>query len=226
MATKTATGGLPGLATVKVLAGSLTLPSFTVAALAEAVGVSPKTVDDILRRRYKKYFYPVGPDHGGQPGRPAQRWALRDDRASEVVDIVDEVRRVSGADISRKARESELADASLVMAANAVTSVRGSDPESARSLLRTVKYNLELAGFAPDGSPVDNEVDASSAAKARLVAVVGDLVEAELTKDQRLIDEANLRALPVLTDVAPDIPANEWLPLAVACQGGGTTGLP
>jgi hypothetical protein len=226
MAPHNAVPRLPGLATAKVLAGSLGLSSFTTEELAEQVGVAKPTVDDVVRNRYKEYFCALGPEHAGRPGRPKQRWAIQEDRVSDVASIVRAVRDVGRDTRHRSVAESDLVDAYLVMAANAVTSVRGSDPVSAQALIDTADGNLRLAGFESDGSPIRQDLDDPMLGKARLIAVVRDLVDAELSNDHMRIDVAKLRALPVLTATSTDMRANEWLPLAMTVSTTSSSIIP
>src|SRR5215813_668758 len=79
--------GVSGVETLKVLAGAVDLPDFTVDGLARHTGVSRRTVDTV-RRRYAEVFERLETRDRPARGRPAVRWRLRPDQVDRVLTLV------------------------------------------------------------------------------------------------------------------------------------------
>ncbi len=205
-----------GVETIKTLVASLGVPDFTVDELAQQTGVSPKTVDTVVRR-YLEAFDRLPSGKQGNPGRPPIRWRLRTDHLDEVLAVVDSHQAALGAGGWR----SEVADtpdpdtveASIIMAATAVARA-SDDAEQAKQLVAAARNSLAAAGFGSDGSPWADQPDQELAGRARFIAAAADVADACLSGDQQRIDKAQARAMPHLEDAKRYMSATEWMPLA------------
>lgn len=209
-----------GLETAKVLTAALDVPTFTVTELAAAANVSTSTVNNVLARGYQDFFDCLGRDRRqGSRGAPPKRWTIRKDRLTDLYEIVREI-RLAGAvpPESQDEDDSRLIDASLGTAVHAlVQAAAEEDPESATTLIEAAKTDLVAAGFERDGVPLTNlKSDRQSAARARLIAAVSDVLLAKLTDDEQLIEDAQVRTYPAFVETKPVVVADEWLALVNA----------
>ena len=204
-----------GVETIKTLIACLGVPDFTVDELAQQAGVSRRTVDTVVRR-YKQAFDRLPSGKQDAPGRPAVRWRLRNDHLDEVLAAVDSHQSALGA-----SWRSEMADvpgpdtveASLIMAAAAIAR-ESDDTEQAKQLVAAARNSLAAAGFGSDGSPLTGQPGKELAARARLIGVTADVVDACSSGDQKRIDEAQAQAMPHVEDAKRYMSATEWMPLA------------
>jgi hypothetical protein len=212
-----------GRETLKVLAGAVARPSFTVAELADEVGVSRSTTETVVSR-YGDYFHKAGSEHPGSPGRPAVRWAVRDDRLADLDEVVASYRPIaSRSDLAAVEIDPDEADTSLLMAIKALSLAQSSD-ESAEILVSAARTNLRNAGFTPDGEALAGTAPSGQQlAKARAIAAVGTALEANVTGDEHVKEGAQVGALHALKDSMPVVNAEEWVPLAnTALHAWGT----
>ncbi len=91
---------------------------------------------------------------------------------------------------------------------------RSDDAGQTKQLVATARNSLAAAGFGHDGLPSTGQPDQELAGRARFIAAVADVVDACLSEDQQLIDEAQARAMPHVVDAARHMPAADWMPLA------------
>jgi DEAD/DEAH box helicase domain-containing protein len=204
-----------GVETIKTLIACLGVPDFTVDELAQQAGVSRRTVDTVVRR-YQHAFdrLPSGKQDG--PGRPPVRWRLRADHLDEVVAAVDSHQAALSPGWRSEladAPDSATVEASLIMAAAALAR-RPDDARQTKQLVATARNSLAAAGFGPDGLPYAGHPGQVLAGRARFIAAVAEVVDARLSNDQQLIDEAQARAMPHVVDAARYMSAAEWMPLA------------
>lgn len=206
---------IAGVETLKALAGAVGVPSFTVASLAERSGVARRAVDTVLRR-YPFMFERLPPTSRTGMGRPPVQWRLRPDRIDEVAVRVGQLQAALGPDrelLGANPPEPDLAEASLLMAVDAVTTAPTDDPEVAGLLLRAARDSLAAAGFGPDGASGSTGHDLDLSRRARMIASVADLVDAWVGGDQTRIDEAQARAFSTVVEAAGNMLADQWLPL-------------
>jgi hypothetical protein len=203
-----------GVETIKTLIACLGVPTFTVDELAQQAGVSRRTVDTVVRR-YQDAFDKLPSGKQGGPGRPPVRWRLRADHLDEVVAAVDSNQAALSvgqrSDLAG-APESAMAEASLIMAVTALAR-RSDDAGQTKQLVATARNSLAAAGFGSDGLPYAGQPGQELAGKARFIAVVADVVDACLSEDQQLIDEAQARAMPHVVDAARYMSVTDWMPL-------------
>jgi hypothetical protein len=211
-------GAVSGVATLRVLAGTLGVADFTVNSLAQRTGVSRETVDTVLRR-HPEAFRKIDRLPGPGRGRPQVRWQLRPDAIDEVVREVERLQAGAGVDrlSSTGSLEPSLIDASLTMAADSILRASADEPTNAMPLVDSARSSLLAAGFDPalnevtvQGGAEEHEI----APRARLISAVADLVEAEITGDHERIDLAKAKALPLVREARTSTFAEEWLPLA------------
>jgi RNA polymerase sigma factor (sigma-70 family) len=204
-----------GVETIKTLIACLGVPDFTVDELAQQAGVSRRTVDTVVRR-YQHAFDRLPSGKRGGRGRPAVRWRLRADHLDEVVAAVDSHQAALGSgrrsDLTG-APESATVEASLIMAVTALAR-RSDDAGQRKQLVATARNSLAAAGFGPDGLPSAGQQGQDLAGRARFIAAVADVIDACLSEDQQLIDEAQARAMPHVVDAARYMSATDWMPLA------------
>src|SRR5271166_626569 len=212
-----------GRETLKVLAGAVARPSFTVAELADSVGVSRSTTETVVSR-YAGYFRKAGSEHPGSPGRPAVRWAVREDRLADLDEVVASFRpaqtRSFGGEVEVDRDE---ADTSLLMAIKAL-SMAGAGDQSVEPLIAAARNNLQTAGFTPDGEAFPGTTaNTEQLATARVIAAVGDVLEANVIGSQHVQEAAQVEAYHALKESMPVINAEEWVPLAnTALNAWGT----
>jgi len=206
--------GSSGVETLKVLAGAIGLPTFTVDALAERAGVSRRTVATVLQR-YGQAFQQLGPSSPSGPGRPAIRWQVREDHIDDIVRRLDPIQSVVGDHVARSnAPVVDLTDAAVLMAANAIIHAPTDDPATAEALVSAARDSLASAGFAQDGSSLTPQRDEGIERRAELIASVVDVVDASVAGDQERVDQALMRAFPRLQEAMQHVTVDEWMPLA------------
>lgn len=209
---------IAGVETLRVLAGSVGVASFTVNSLARRTGVSRDTVDTVLRR-HRGVFERLDPIPGPGRGRPQVRWQLRAEAVDQVVAEVNRLQSVIeiqdlGPD---NTIDADVVEASLALAADAVLRAPVGDPRAAMSLVAAAKSSLLAAGYdftgdealstgLPETDPRGN--------RARIISTVADLVEAEATGGLDRLDSIQAKALPLVTEARSSMSAEEWLPLA------------
>ncbi|WP_425003117.1 hypothetical protein [Mycolicibacterium sp. S3B2] len=208
-----------GLTTLKVLNSAVSMPSFTVEDLAKDANVSRKTVDDVLRRRYKSFFRAVDSERLGAPGRPARRWAIQPERLPELNAMVASINLGAEQELEEATAEDEaVAEASLTLAMNAVAKADHRDIESLGTLIAAAKSNLFNAGFGTDGEPLPGmkKPNRRQQTKAQLIAAVSNVLEARITDNPKLRDDAQVHAFRILEESKSEVTADAWLPLTNA----------
>jgi hypothetical protein len=204
-----------GIETIKMLVASLEVPDFTIDELAQRASISRRTVDTVLRR-YKHAFEKVSTSRQEGRGRPSVRWRLRPEHLDDVVAAVNAHQSaLSKADraVDADAPGSDRAEASMIMAAVAISRT-SDDAEELTELVVAARYSLVTAGFSAGGLPLASQPSPELAARALLVAAVTDVVDACASADQRRIDEAQARAMPLILEARDSLAAAEWIPLA------------
>ncbi len=214
-----------GLETIKTLAGAISLPSFTVGSLSERAGVAPSLVTTVLDR-YREAFERLPSAPQGRRGRRPAIWRLKADRidgvAAKVRSLQSELNpdwRYQDAD---HPVDPDLAEASLLMAMNSVSSASRADPDTAMTLLAAARDALVTAGFNEDGSSWGGNVSELAPA-ACLVAAVADVVDTCIDGDRTRIDSAQARAFPALINAKSLMSADQWLPLAAMVVAAPST---
>jgi hypothetical protein len=219
---------ISGLETLRALAGTVGMGSFTVAALSENTGVPRATVDTVLRRYKEEFFEPVGTVAASGRGRPAVLWRVR---AAAIDDVVAEVERIQPGIRAvlhepADAEDAELSDASLALAADSILRADTDDPDAALAWVDAGRTSLLAAGFDPGFLADDVGVVTAGDVRyqhARLISAVADVVEAGADRDWARIDEAQANAFRLLEQTKSDLPAEQWLPLARrVVEAGGT----
>jgi len=212
------TSSISGIETIKMLVGTVGLPEFTIYELAEHTGVSRRTVDTI-RRRYEYLFEKLSPSKPDGPGRPTVRWRIRPDQVATVVKLVESRQSELQSALGSRWRASvaeppdtELADSSLIMAADALTRP-AADLSDLNHLVAAARHSLVAAGFNPDGTSWAEQHDPKLTSKARLLAAVADVVDASSANDDHRMEAAQERALLQIADAVRHLPVSEWLPL-------------
>jgi hypothetical protein len=197
-----------GVETAKVLAGALSVPRFTVDALAEATGVHRTTVDTTLRRYDEAFERVPTPKTDGRKGRPPATWRVRDDSLDEVLALV----RQAGIPPSPvPAGHEQDVEADLVLAAGALRHAPLDEPEKVDGYVAAARASLEAAGLldaeaAPDATP--------ATAYAAMVARTADVLEAWAHGDSKKLDVAQAAALTAAHYASQRVTADRWLPLA------------
>jgi hypothetical protein len=212
-----------GRETLKVLAGAVARPSFTVAELADSVGVSRSTTETVVSR-YSGYFRKAGSEHPGSPGRPPVRWAVREDRLADLDEVVAASRPPGGRPIGETVQvDKDEAETSLLMAIKAL-SLADARGQSVEPLIAAARNNLRSAGFTPDGDPLPGTAaNGEQLAVARTIAAVGDVLEANAVGSEHVKEAAQVEAFHALRDSMPVVKAEEWVPLAnTALNAWGT----
>ena len=221
-----------GVETLKVLAGTVGVGSFTVSSLAERTGVPRETVDTVLRRhRHAFRKLDLISRHGR--GRPQQRWQLRAEAIDEVVAEVGRLQAVIGTQSVEPTTTSEyeVVEASLTMATDSVLRASADEPQTALSLLKAARSSIQAAGYDPVVSDIPGEGSTATDAfsrRARVVSAVADLIEAQISGDAERIYSTQCKVLPLLRDAKSSMSAEEWLLLADRVMGaeGNVSALP
>ena len=199
-----------GVETLKTLRAAVELPTFTVVSLAEYAGVSKLTVSTV-RRRYEQMFKRVGLSEKveGKPGRRLQRWSLRPESIDEVADLAQSIRTSLTASERTGAPgvNAEVRDALLVSAANVLASTADATPDDVQYLLETARNSVSTLRAA-------QEVDIATMARTDFLESVAQVVGATFSKDQTGLEAAQARALTGAVVAFPNMPADQWLPLA------------
>ena len=217
--------GVSGVETLKVLAGAVDLPDFTVDGLARHTGVSRRTVDTV-RRRYGEVFERLDATDRPARGRPAVLWRLQPDQVDRVMDLIGSLPGLlSTAETSalRRDPDRELADALIAVAADHLGRMVGYQANDAGKLVSATWDSLTAAGFSTDGTPLFNAADERLTSKAAFVASVANLIDAVRSNQQERIDDAQATAFSVAAAAAAHMPADGWLPLTrLVVQAPGT----
>lgn len=210
-------GSVTGVETLRVLAAAVGTASFTVNSMAERAGVSRETVDTVIRR-HPGVFQKLDSIPGTGRGRPQVRWQLRDDAVDEVTAKAAKLHGAAGAlRIESGPLQSDLVDASLTLAADAVLRASADDRQAAESLVTAAWSSLRAAGYESLIDSAANEALPETDRQGHLALVIGaiaDLVAAEIIGEADQIDSVQARALSLIIDAKPSVFAEDWLPLA------------
>ena len=208
-----------GLETTKVLVGAADLPTFTVDALSEHVGVSRKTVDTV-RRRYSNLFEQVGSAASGGRGRPAILWRLKRQEVHKVAEVVDRVRAsLSSADQDalNEIPDEETARALVLGAVDSIGRAALRDEVECPELVRAARFSLASAGFQEGDPPPEKvSIETELAVSAAFTYSIASLIEAIRSGRQEDIDSTQSKALRLGVEASTFMSVEQWLPLARA----------
>jgi hypothetical protein len=210
-----------GVETAKALAGALSVPRFTVDALAEATGVHRTTVDTVLRRYPEAFERLPTPKENGRKGRPPATWRVRDDHLDDMLSVV------RSANVPRIPVPQDDQDvlASVLLAAMVLRRAPMDDPEKVKGSVTAARVSLQAAGLLDaEASPHATSITAHAA----LVARTADVLEAWAHGDARRLDVAQAEALTAAYYASQRVTAERWLPLAqrAAAAPGTILGAP
>lgn len=207
-----------GIETLKTLAGAVGVATFTVRSLAERTGVSDRTVDTVVRR-YGHAFERLGPASRAGRGRPEVTWRLRSTAIDEIASEVAALGRTIDAPIgTHPSPSSDMMEASLTMAQDAVLTADPSDPDSTADLIAAARASLAAAGLTqvPDRTKERFIFDAPvmQAKRALLIDAVADLIAAQVSGKADQVDAKQADAFLLLLETQGELPAGQWNPLA------------